>query len=262
MISRTEYKPTSILAEYIHCYYFNRSNYFDYQGLIYPAAHQELFFNFGDYFIQQQQNGALYTSRQWISGIQPQVSTVQCSGNHHTAGVIFKPWGLYAAFGIPADQLYNTAIDSAILYDFNKEFNREFANNQIEQEDFFECIEHSLLKALKRSKLTVTMQRIANDLECENLTELSNKMARSKKSIIQSFHKMVGTSPHKFFTLQKICATIEALEHNPQITLTALAYEQGFYDQSHFIRVFRQHTGLSPKEFKTLFIKKVNNIQF
>jgi AraC-like DNA-binding protein len=31
--------------------------------------------------------------------------------------------------------------------------------------------------------------------------------------------------------------------------LTSLAYENGYYDQAHFIKDFNEFTGVSPKEF-------------
>ena len=37
-----------------------------------------------------------------------------------------------------------------------------------------------------------------------------------------------------------------------QLSLTEIAYQCGFFDQSHFIRVFRQTTGFLPKEYKKL----------
>jgi AraC-like DNA-binding protein len=41
-----------------------------------------------------------------------------------------------------------------------------------------------------------------------------------------------------------------ALMENPQYTLTEIAYLTGFSDQSHFTRVFRQQTGLTPSSYR------------
>lgn len=42
------------------------------------------------------------------------------------------------------------------------------------------------------------------------------------------------------------------LLRNSQLSLTEIAYQCGFFDQSHFIRVFKQKTGFLPKEYKKL----------
>ncbi|RDC58741.1 helix-turn-helix transcriptional regulator [Adhaeribacter pallidiroseus] len=43
-----------------------------------------------------------------------------------------------------------------------------------------------------------------------------------------------------------------ALLRNPHLSLTDVALECGFADQSHFIRIFKEMTGWLPKHFKKL----------
>lgn len=243
----TEYKPKSILEEYVVCFYFNKSDNFEYSGYSNPTINQELFFNFGDRFELQTHDGQMTCQRNWISGLQSKPIKVMAGGRHMTAGVIFKPWGLYAAFGINAKELSNKVRNSNLLCDFSN----ELGEGEISDTHFFDLMEDSLTKSLKKSKMTLTMQKIANNLERENLTVLSERLSRSKKSIIQSFNKMLGVSPQKFYTLKCICETISILQNNPTIKLTELAYAQGFYDQAHFIRVFKGYTGFTPKEFRS-----------
>lgn len=252
MISTTEFKPKSLLEEFVVCFYFNKSDKFDYSGYANPTINQELFFNLGDSFELMNAQGQTTCQRTWISGLQSKSQSIKTSGRHITAGVIFKPWGLYAAFGIDARGLANKTRDSRFLCDLNK----DLENNEISDSQFFDLIEYNLLKSIKRSRMTKVMHRIVNEMEQENLTSLSEKLNRSKKTIIESFNKMIGLSPHKFYTLNCICETITVLQNNPTIKLTELAYNQGFYDQAHFIRVFREHTGLPPKEFRNRILKR------
>lgn len=247
MILTTEYKPKSILEEFVVCFYYNRSDNIEYYGHTNPTIYQELFFNLGDRFELQNTDGRVNCKRNWLSGIQSKSSIVKTSGRHITAGVIFKPWGLYAAFGINAKEIYNKVIDGKVLVDFENELNESESSDK----HFFDLMEHSLTKSLKVSNMTITMKRIVNDLERENLTILSEELSRSKKSIIESFNKIVGVSPQKYYTLKCICETISILQNNPSIKLTELAYTQGFYDQAHFIRVFKEYTGFTPKEFRS-----------
>jgi len=251
MISTMEVIPTSPMAEFVECYYFNESDDYTYTGFMYPTINQELFLNLGDTFEIATPAGQVHQAKQWISGCQPKLVTVKTAGRHRTAGVIFKPWGLYGAFGIQAKEIANTAFDNSNIIDFQ----RNIFSPTISAEEFFECIDQWLLNNLKKSKLTSTMAEIISDLEQDSLASLAQKLSCSKKSVIASFHKMVGTSPQKFFTLQKITKAIHAIVHNPEVKLTTLAYEQGFYDQSHFIRIFKEHTGYSPYAFKKLHIK-------
>lgn len=251
MISTTEYRPKSLLEEFVVCFYFNKSDKFEYSGYANPTTNQELFFNLGDNFELKNSIGQVTSQRSWISGLQSKSVSIKSSGRHITAGVIFKPWGLYTAFGINAKELTNKTIDSNLICDLSNELD----NSDFSESQFFDLIEYKLLKSIKRSKMTKVMQKITNEMEQENLATLSEKLGRSKKSIIESFNKMIGLSPNKFFTLRCICDSITVLQNNKKIKLTELAYNQGFYDQAHFIKVFKEHTGLTPKEFRNRIFK-------
>ena len=100
MISSKTYTPKSDLEEFVDCFYFNVSDEFSYTGFAHPTPNQELFFNLGDSFEIQNAFGKMTSQRSWISGLQSKPLTVRASGRHITAGVIFKPWGLYSAFGL------------------------------------------------------------------------------------------------------------------------------------------------------------------
>lgn len=251
MISTTVYKPKSELEEFVVCFYYNKSDKFDYSGFANPTTNQELFFNLGDNFEIHNSIGQPTHQRNWISGIQSKSLPIKSSGRHITAGVIFKPWGLYTAFGINAKNLTNKTINSKSFCDISNEWD---SYNHSENH-FFDLIERKLTKSMNRSRMTSVMQKIVDELDQENLTELSEKLCRSKKTVIETYNKMIGLSPHKFFMLKCICDTIAIIQNNPTMKMTELAYKQGFYDQAHFIRVFKEHTGMTPKTFRNKILK-------
>jgi AraC-like DNA-binding protein len=245
MIS-TVSKPKSELEEFVVCFYYNKSDKFEYSGFANPTTNQELFFNLGDNFEINNSIGQPTQQRNWISGIQSKSLPIKSSGRHITAGVIFKPWGLYSGFRLNAKYLINKTINSKSFCDISNECD----SNNLSENQFFDLIEYKLIKSINRSRMTSLMQKIIYELEQDNLTELAEKFCRSKKAVIEAYNKMIGLSPHKFNMLKCICDTISILQNNPTMKLTELAYKQGFYDQAHFIRVFKEHTGMTPKEFR------------
>lgn len=70
----------------------------------------------------------------------------------------------------------------------------------------------------------------------------------SSRRLQQRFKSEIGISPKVFRRTVRIN---RVLQHMLQGTakLTDLAYQNGYYDQSHFIRDFRTFTGLSPSTF-------------
>ena len=47
----------------------------------------------------------------------------------------------------------------------------------------------------------------------------------------------------------RLQAALKMMQQKQFATLTALAYESGYYDQAHFIKDFKEFAGTSPKEF-------------
>ncbi|MEL7422020.1 MAG: helix-turn-helix domain-containing protein, partial [Bacteroidota bacterium] len=69
----------------------------------------------------------------------------------------------------------------------------------------------------------------------------------------QRFKHEIGISPKTFQRTIRINQVIERLVAGPA-KLTDLAYQAGYFDQSHFIRDFRHFTGLTPRTF----LKSIN----
>lgn len=59
--------------------------------------------------------------------------------------------------------------------------------------------------------------------------------------------------------------TIFLKSKNENISLTELAYESAYYDQSHFISDFRKMTGLTPNNFLMIvncqYLISLNNLK-
>jgi AraC-like DNA-binding protein len=57
----------------------------------------------------------------------------------------------------------------------------------------------------------------------------------------------VGASPKQLASIVRFRHAVRA--YRPGLTLTQLAYDAGYFDQSHLIREFRAFTGLTPRDF-------------
>ena len=66
---------------------------------------------------------------------------------------------------------------------------------------------------------------------------------------IRLFKKNTGLSPQKFL-IQNRVRKAQRLLLSSHLSLTQIAQETGFYDQSHFIRHFKGIIRLTPKEYK------------
>jgi AraC-like DNA-binding protein len=69
----------------------------------------------------------------------------------------------------------------------------------------------------------------------------------SQSPLEKRFREAVGTSPKKFASIVRFKNLIR--DRAPGSSLVELAYEGGFYDQSHFIKEFKNFTGDTPESY-------------
>lgn len=81
-----------------------------------------------------------------------------------------------------------------------------------------------------------------------NLSELAQRFALDKYQLIRRFKQQVGMTPNSYLTRLRIeqAKCLLAQGH----ALVEVALETGFYDQSHFARCFRTHTGVTPRNYQ------------
>ena len=72
-----------------------------------------------------------------------------------------------------------------------------------------------------------------------------------RRQLERNFKKQIGLTPKQLSKVIRLQATLQMLLNQTTRTLTDIAYESEYYDQSHFIKDFKEFTGLTPKEFLT-----------
>lgn len=69
----------------------------------------------------------------------------------------------------------------------------------------------------------------------------------SKYYLIRKFKNSIGMTPHRFCIQNRIRKSQRML--NEERTISGIAAEMGFYDQSHFDKAFQRIVGISPSEY-------------
>ncbi len=107
-------------------------------------------------------------------------------------------------------------------------------------------------------KETLKIQKAKEFIEqnyTQNITieEIANTINISPFYFSRLFKKATGISPYQYLLNIKIQKAKEALL-DPSTSIATLAYTLNFSDQSHFNRVFKALTTLTPHEYKKAFI--------
>ncbi|KAA9040814.1 helix-turn-helix domain-containing protein [Ginsengibacter hankyongi] len=89
-----------------------------------------------------------------------------------------------------------------------------------------------------------------------NLTEISKSLDINPSYLSRKFSKHFNNLSFGEYTRKlRIEKAIELMKKN-KYSLTEIAYLTGFSDQSHFTRIFKQHTGKNPSVFRKEIAKK------
>jgi hypothetical protein len=88
-----------------------------------------------------------------------------------------------------------------------------------------------------------------------NLTEISKSLDINPSYLSREFSKHFNNLSFGEYTRKlRIEKAIELMKTN-KYSLTEIAYLTGFSDQSHFTRIFKQHTNKNPSAFKKEMVK-------
>jgi AraC family transcriptional regulator len=82
-----------------------------------------------------------------------------------------------------------------------------------------------------------------------SLNDIASELGISQYYFCHLFKRSTGLSPHQFLIQQRL-ERAKRLLKQPDRTITAIALDCGFANQSHFARYFRQHTGVNPNQFR------------
>src|SRR5262249_37979709 len=66
---------------------------------------------------------------------------------------------------------------------------------------------------------------------------------------LRAFKQSLGVTPHDYLTRRRLEHTMELLSAT-DMPLSQIALAAGFADQSHCARRFRQHVGMSPRDYR------------
>lgn len=96
--------------------------------------------------------------------------------------------------------------------------------------------------------IKILADKIIENPELElSIETLAADIFVSRYYFIRKFRKSVGMTPHQFCIQNRIRKSQGLLDEEK--TISGIAAEMGFYDQSHFDKAFQRIVGISPSEY-------------
>ncbi len=254
--------PTEQLSKYIDKFWYCQADNLTNLTLTIPLLHHELVFNFSDHYCisrNAQPGHILKNQKSWISGIQTRPIISRSAGKHEMMGVLFKPTGLKTFTKYHSSDFENSFIDATLLFDKSFATLLEQIQNTKIATAKITIIENYLIKKLNADNspeylnASLDLFELATDKRI-SVKDTCNQIQISNKSLIKSYQKYIGITPIKYLQLQSINKALLHLSKAPKQSLTKLAYDLNFYDQAHFINLFKTTTGITPTQYSKYIV--------
>ena len=99
-------------------------------------------------------------------------------------------------------------------------------------------------------KIDSIIQTIQKEHETDfSLSKLSKSAHVNKYTLIEQFRNHTGMTPYEYYQHNRIMKSLEMLKYSSQ-SILEIALHCGFKTHSHFSKVFRCKTGLTPSEYR------------
>ncbi|MGX1930052.1 AraC family transcriptional regulator [Flagellimonas sp. 2504JD4-2] len=180
---------------------------------------------------------------------------IEPTGNVNSFSTSFYPYGFANFVTTPIKTLANKETALEVL--FGAQTAKKLEQEIIEAADTQQriaIIERFLLNRLNEQSTVDNIVKSTVDalLSTKGNTSISTLLKddlSKRRQLERKFSKQIGISPKQLGKVIRLQSALKMLLNQEGESLTNIAYENEYYDQAHFIKDFKEFTGISPKEF-------------
>lgn len=244
--------PTAKLRHYIKHYVVSETE-FEGEYKVFPSSGLVIGFQYRGQLATLKNNTVSKLASAGVTGVTDRYKIFKNSADIGTILVYFTETGFTHFASYPANELFNLSLSLDDLFDKNSVIEVEeklsYAVTDKERIKIVEQFLVSQLKDIQTDKLIIEAVKLIDQSHGTiRIKELNENLFISQSAFEKRFRKAVGTSAKKFASIVRFNTILNNL--NETKTLTEVCYENNFFDQSHFIKDFKQFTGDTPENFK------------
>ena len=239
-----QFEETGSLSEMIKWFWSVRSadTTSNIQKII-PDGYPELIFHFGDPYESDIDGVWKLQSRELLAGQLSGHFQLRNTGESDMFAIKFQPWAITEIFGFEMSSITDKVvplpenISQALLDVWNIAGSSKTFDEKVDGiRDVFE----QMRRTVNSTRLAV--QEMLNRNGDMSIVEMASISGVSKRTLERYFHRFIGISPKKYSRVIRL-AHIFKLVQEEHANWAEIAYKGGYYDQSHFIKEFKEFTG-------------------
>jgi AraC-like DNA-binding protein len=187
----------------------------------------------------------------FLHGLTKSHSHKTATGTYRNIVVYFQSNALKSIFGLDACEFTDSYVDlnDALKNDLTDQLlDENETDKRIEILSAFIYRQIDKNKFRQNEKTSYAISKI-NAQSTDSLLNIRSALGLSERTIERIFKTDIGVSPKMFFRICRFQAALDDLRERSFSSLTELAYQHSYADQSHFIREFNEFAGVTPKQF-------------
>jgi AraC-like DNA-binding protein len=215
----------------------------------------ELIFHYGGLYKQYMADSSfIIQPRCFVFGQITSPLEIEPKGSTGIIAARFHPDGLFPFSSYPIQQMENKATALHLLFGDYAIVLEQAVLNAPANEDRIQIISAFLINLLQTTEVRSHITQSGIDALMQsngqlNVNELAGQLNINRRQLERKFSSAIGLSPKQLSKFIRLQATLKMMNEKKFTSLTSLAYENGYYDQAHFLKDFKEFTGKSPKQF-------------
>lgn len=253
-----EIKPSERLKRYVKCFYiYESSSNASFEDIVFPSGCMEIIFNLGS-GSWQIASGNTFTSTPSIElwGQITRPLFVKSAGSNTMLGIRFFPHAASCFIPENIEVLNNQVSDFRDISDnsanelYTKILEATTWNKRIVllEEFLSDKLIRCNKKAEKIAVITNVMEEISHEDFFDNIENVASRYGITPRYLQKIFLQYTGLTPKLYSKINRFQNSLKLITKR-NTSLTSIAYDCGYFDQSHFIREFKSFTGFTPSGY-------------
>ncbi len=168
-----------------------------------------------------------------------------------------KPFSLFSLFGISAKELTDYPIDLNLLHQAKANELKEQLLNATDTNGMLTLLDNYIFSLIVKSKSETGLLQFATSIilkkpSKDSLVKAQNELCVTERTFQRMFENKIGISPNLYRRITQFNSAFQQINTRRFTTLSDVAFENGYADQSHFNRAFKEFTNITPKEYLNL----------
>jgi AraC-like DNA-binding protein len=223
---------------------FNKEN-------ILPKGIIEIIFSFSSSMIAAKMGSKHYDlSKCFINGFNTMPIQLSLPERQSFLGIRLQPMGIKKLLKVPASAFSDSIVDLTLVEPaFNSLWHQLADQNSFDNRIsvFYNWVEKRFSNLSLQEQLINDFLNAAGKHEL-SVKELAASLFYSPRQLSRKLNEATGLNTEEVLLYKKYLHAVQLIHHS-SLSLTEIAYESNFSDQSHFIKSFKTYTGMTPGEY-------------